>query len=99
MTLTEFKSKLEAILRDAPPRTTADITDFAVAFWNGCHVIYAFLREDNSGLLDEEFDLTDNEWEQWHEDLTACMSAPRFSVRADVERWLRESPPCESDGY
>src|SRR5258708_7795644 len=93
MTLDDFKSQLTAALRDAPLPMTADITDFAVAFWNGRQVVYAYLRDDNNGLLDDEFDLTDNEWQQWHEDLAAWLRKPVFTVRPDVERWLKKSPP------
>lgn len=51
------------LLRDLPRATSADITDFAIAYVNGGQPCFAFLREDGSGLVDEGFDLTENEWD------------------------------------
>ena len=96
MTLDDFKSQVAAVLRDAPRCTTADLTDFAVAFWNGRDVVYAYLRDDLSGALDEEFNLSDNEWEQWHDDLVAWIGRPLFSVRPEVNDWIKDAPPNEA---
>jgi hypothetical protein len=77
------------LLRDQPRGMTADLSDFAVAFWNGHQVVYGFLRDDGSGLLDEEFDLADYVWEEWALTLTAWCSMPTFTARAEVLDWAQ----------
>ena len=84
------------LLRDQPRGMTADLSDFAVAFWNGHQVVYGFLRDDGSGLLDEEFDLADYVWEEWALTLTAWCSMPTFTARAEVLDWLKDTPPHDS---
>lgn len=84
MTRDEFESKLAMILQDVAFGTTADLTERAVAYWNGQHIVYAMLREDDSGLIDKEFDLA-AQWPTWRGWLEAWMSEPTFSVRPDVE--------------
>jgi hypothetical protein len=46
----DFAQHVSMLLRDLPIGTTADLSDFAVAWWNGRDVTYAFLRDDESGL-------------------------------------------------
>lgn len=96
MTFEGFKNHLAMLLRDAPPCTSADITDFAVAYWDGRQLVSIFLRDDGSGRLDEEFDLTEHEFEQWRDELEAWAKAPIFSVRPDLNNWIGESPPFEA---
>jgi hypothetical protein len=84
MTRDEFESKLAMILQDVAFGTTADLTQGAVAYWNGQHIVYAMLREDDSGLIDREFDLA-AQWSTWREWLEAWMRRPTFSVRPEVE--------------
>ncbi|MGA7781810.1 MAG: hypothetical protein WCA85_29425 [Paraburkholderia sp.] len=84
MTRDEFESKLAMILRDVAFGTTADLTEQAVAYWNGEHIVYATLREDDSGLIDREFDLA-AQWPAWRGWLEAWMSQPTFSVRPELE--------------
>jgi hypothetical protein len=94
-TFEQFQAHLRMLLRDQPRGTGADLTDFLVAYWTGREVAYVFLREDDPSLLDEGLDLTANEWEQWQDELLGWYSAPRFSPRAELELWLRDSPPRE----
>jgi len=96
MTFTDFRNQLAMLLRDMPRGTSADITDFAVAYWDGRQVVYAFLRDDGSGLVDEEFDLTEQEFDQWKDELEAWAATPKFSVRPEIAEWLMESPPFEA---
>lgn len=84
MTRDEFESKLAMILQDVAFGTTADLTDRAVAYWNGQHVVYATLRDDDSGRIDREFDLA-AQWPAWRGWLEAWMSEPTFSVRSELE--------------
>jgi hypothetical protein len=96
VTFEDFTSQLAMLLRDAPRCTSADITDFAVAYWDGRQVVGIFLRDDGSGRLDEEFDLTEHEFEQWKEEIEAWIKAPKFSVRPELAEWLGDSPPYEA---
>ena len=56
MTHEEFGAHVAMLLRDQPRGTTADLTDFAAAYWDGERVRYAFLHGDGQDALDEEFD-------------------------------------------
>jgi hypothetical protein len=96
MTLENFKSQLSMLLRDLPIGTTADLTDFAVAFWGGRELTFAFLHEDRPGEIDEEFDLDDYQWGEWEERFTAWAHAPKFSERQEVLRWIKDAPPFEA---
>jgi len=96
MTAHDFQAQLAMLLHDMPRSTSADITDFAVAYWDGRQVVYALLRDDGSGLIDEEFDLAEQEFEQWKDELEAWAAAPKFSVRPEIAEWLKESPPSEA---
>lgn len=90
-------ARLTDLLSHRPPGTTADLTDFAVAYWDGARVRYVFLHEDGDGAPDEEFELTDYEIEQWKEDLATWFKAPRFTeTRPEVLQWLKEAPPNEA---
>jgi hypothetical protein len=91
-----FVAQLGMFLRDLPTGTTAELTDFAVAYWDGRHVVGVYLREDGDHLLDEDFELDENAWENWNDELTAWLSAPRFSERVELKEWLKEAPPFES---
>ncbi|MFM0616207.1 hypothetical protein PQR37_19265 [Paraburkholderia nemoris] len=91
-----FVTQLGMLLRDLPTGTTAELTDFAVAYWDGRHVVGVYLREDGGDLLDEDFELDENAWANWSDELTAWLSAPRFSERAELKEWLKEAPPFES---
>jgi hypothetical protein len=84
------------LLRDLPIGTTADLSDFAVAWWNGRDVTYAFLRDDESGLIGEEFDLDDYQWGEWRETFSKWADSPKFSQRAEVKGWLMDAPPFEA---
>ncbi|KAA0999041.1 hypothetical protein FVF58_42780 [Paraburkholderia panacisoli] len=96
MKLEDFKSQLSMLLRDHPNGTTADLSDFAVAWWNGNDVTYAFLRDDETGLIEEVFDLDDYLWGEWRETLSKWVDAPKFSERAEVAGWLMDAPPYEA---
>jgi hypothetical protein len=92
MKIEDFKSHLSMLLRDQPIGTTADLADFAVAWWNGHNVIYAFLRDVESGRIEEEFDLDDYGWKQWEPDFAAWVETPKFSAQDEVLRRLKNAP-------
>jgi hypothetical protein len=62
-----FLVRVSALLRDQPRGTAALIDDFCVAWFDGTRAVLAYLREDDAAQLDEEFDLDDCEWLDWHE--------------------------------
>jgi hypothetical protein len=82
-------AQLASLLRDQPPGTTANLTNFAVAYWDGQRVVYVFLDEHDDAELDEEFDLTDYLLEQWEADFAAWFAEPHYSVRPELLRWLK----------
>jgi hypothetical protein len=99
MTLRDFESDLGMLLRDESRGTTADLTDLVVAYWGGNAVVYAYLRDDEGGLIEEEFDPEDLPWNEWQTPFSAWLASPRFSHREEVARWLADAPPCEAPGW
>ena len=89
MTHEEFEANVAMLLRDQPRGTTADLTDFAVAYWDGERVHYVFLHEDGQGALDEEFDLSDYRLDQWEADFGGWFAEPHYSLRPQLLRWLK----------
>ena len=95
MTFRKFDVNLGMMLRDVPRGTTADLTDLVIAYWGGKGVIYAYLRDDGRGLVEEEFDPEDLLWEEWRDPFRMWLAAPRFSYRQEVAGWLSEAPPLD----
>jgi hypothetical protein len=89
MTHEEFGAHVAMLLRDQPRGTTADLTDFAVAYWDGERVRYVFLHEDGQDALDEEFDLTDYLLDQWEADFAVWFAEPQYSLRPELLHWLK----------
>lgn len=88
MIFKNFDTNLGMILRDESRGVTADLTDLVVAYWTGKTVVSAYLRDDEAGLIEEEFDPEDLLWEEWRERFSAWLATPRFSYRQEVDRWL-----------
>jgi hypothetical protein len=95
MKIEDFKSHLSMLLRDQPIGTTADLSDFSVAWWNGHNVTYAFLRDDSVRIV-VVFDLDDYGWKRWEPDFAAWVEAPKFSARDEVLRRQKDAPPNEA---
>lgn len=89
MTHEEFGAHVAMLLRDQPRGTTADLTDFAVAYWDDKRVRYVFLHEDGQDALDKELDLTDYLLDQWEVDFAVWSSEPHYSLRPQLLRWLK----------
>jgi len=83
------------LLRDLPRGTVAELTDFAVAYWDGRRVVYAYLRDDRPDQIEEEFDPSDCVWLDLRPEFAAWLAAPRFSVRDEVMNWLKDTPPFD----
>ncbi|WP_244817689.1 hypothetical protein [Caballeronia sp. Lep1P3] len=81
-----FKSHVGMLLRDLPRGMTADLTDVAVAYWNGTQVVGAYLRDN--GCIDEDFDFDENAWGAWRDEFLLWCDAPRFSERSDLKAAL-----------
>jgi hypothetical protein len=86
LTLDQFKTQLASMLRDIPYGTSADLTGYAIAFWNGSKVIYAFVSSDDSGIIEDEFELSDYEWDHWHDEFVTWINEPIFSVRPELHK-------------
>jgi hypothetical protein len=82
LTIDQFKTELAELLRDLPG-TAADLTDSAIAYWDGHRVVYCYVNEDTD-LIDEEFDLNNGVWRDWEEYLSEWMAEPKFSVRPEL---------------
>jgi hypothetical protein len=88
---TSFKAHVAMLLRDLPRGTTADLTDVAVAYWNGKQVVGAYLYDN--GRIDEEFDFDENAWGNWRDEFLLWFDAPRFSERNDLKAALQQPEP------
>lgn len=86
LTLDQFKTQLASMLRDIPYGTSADLSGYAIAYWDGSKVVYAFLSTDGSGTIEDEFELSDYEWKHWHEDFVTWINEPLFSVRPELNK-------------
>jgi hypothetical protein len=87
LTIETFAAQLAMLLRDLPRGMVAELTDFAVAYWDGREVVYAFLRDDDNAKIEEEFDLTTYAWDEWHAQLIEWLEAPRFRPHNEVLDW------------
>jgi hypothetical protein len=94
MTFAQFECQLAKLLQEIPFGTSADLTAAVVAFWDGHQVTYLRLSED--GRLGDEFDFTKHEWDQWRGDLDEWIEAPVFTVRHELNKWLKDAPPYEA---
>jgi hypothetical protein len=88
---TAFKAHVAMLLRDLPRGMTADLTEVAVAYWNGTQVVGAYLRDN--GRIDEDFDFDENAWGNWRDEFLLWFDAPRFSERSDLKAAFQSAPP------
>jgi hypothetical protein len=91
LTIDQFKTQLAELLRDLMPCTSADLTDNAIAYWDGRKVVYRYLKDD-SDLIDKEFELDNRLWKDWEEYLSEWMVEPTFSVRPELQDRLNQAP-------
>jgi hypothetical protein len=98
ISLKDFDSNLGMMLRDECPGTTADLTDLVVAYLSGRVIVYAYLRDDGAGLVEEEFDPEDLVWDEWREQFSVWLGMPRFTYRQEVAGWLMDAPPFDQRG-
>jgi hypothetical protein len=91
---TSFKAHVAMLLRDLPRGVTADLTDVAVAYWNGRQVVGAYLRDN--GRLDEDFDFDENAWGNWRDEFLLWFDAPHFSERSDLKAALLSDTPMSN---
>jgi hypothetical protein len=96
MTHHDFVRQLAMMLRDLPRGTTADLNDCMAAYWSGHSVVFAFLCERGTGVIEEEFDIDDYVWEDWRPTFESWLAQPVFSTRPEVEQWLNDAPPHEA---
>jgi len=89
----DVDAQIATMLRDYPRGTTADLSEFAVAFLVMDSIRYAFLREDRVDPLDEEFAFSDSELEKWQDAIVTFLEEPSFTHRPEVLDWLRSDHP------
>lgn len=80
----DFEEQLTALLRDAGPDTVAELTDTAIAYWNGERLVYAVVGADGTGALAGEFELDARRWTEWKSWLADWLTDPVLSVRHDI---------------
>ncbi|WP_168793624.1 hypothetical protein [Paraburkholderia aromaticivorans] len=95
LTIDQFKTQLAEFLRDLMPCTSADLTDNAIAYWDGQRVVYCYL-DDDTDLIDYEFDLDNGLWKDWEEYLSEWTAEPKFSVRPELRDRLNQFPTSEA---
>ena len=85
MTFEEFDSQISALLKMLPNGTVAELTDCEIAWWNGDHMIYAWIGECCTGYTSTntipqllEFDPSDD-WRHFQNWFVAWIAAPQFS--------------------
>ncbi|CAB3733404.1 hypothetical protein LMG22037_05795 [Paraburkholderia phenoliruptrix] len=83
-----FKLQVGMLLRDLPPGTVAELDGLSIAWWNGKDVVFAYLRDDDTEKVEEEFDLGDCEWQDRRAALEAWLKEPRYGLRAEVRDWV-----------
>ncbi|BCG02648.1 hypothetical protein PPGU19_072160 (plasmid) [Paraburkholderia sp. PGU19] len=75
---------MTALLRDAAPDSVAELTDTAIAYWNGERLVYAFVSAEGTGALAGEFELDSRRWTEWKDWLADWLTDPVLSVRHDL---------------
>jgi hypothetical protein len=95
ITLDAFVADVGMLLRDQPHGTAARVTQFIIAWWNGRSVDFAYLREDDETLIEEEMDPLDLDWGEWDDAFGAWLTHPTFARFEEIERWIQEAPPHE----
>lgn len=88
--------RLRTLLQNQPPCTAADLWDDTIVFWNGRELIWAWLRDDESGLIEEEFELGIDLWDVLAGVVEAWLESPRYSVRLELRAWLK-TPPASTE--
>ncbi len=88
--------QLGMLLRDQPPCTAAELWDDTIVFWNGRELVWAWLRNDVSGLIEEEFELDLDQWDALAGVVERWLEAPRYSVRPELKAWLK-TPRAATD--
>lgn len=96
LTFEAFHAQLRMVLRDLPPGIAAELSADMVAYWNGRQVVYAFLREDGGGQIDDEFEPEDYEWAEFRPVFAAWLASPKFAPRSEVLDWMKDAPPFDS---
>ncbi|WP_250510621.1 hypothetical protein [Caballeronia sp. GACF4] len=96
LTYDAFMSQLGMLLRDEPAGRVALLTDYAIAWWSGREIVFAYLRDEDPGQVDEEFNLDDCHWEEWKPRLIAWLAKPVFVDRPQVAEWRSDAPPFDA---
>ena len=96
ITLQQFCADAGMLLRDQPRGTAARLSRHFIAWWDGRSLVFAFLREDNEMLIEEEFDPFDLQWHEWADVFQRWLAAPVYEEFDEIEYWMRESPPFEA---
>lgn len=88
-------SDLRMMLRDQPPCTTADVTDWAVVYLAENELRGVFLSAEEPDGLDEPFAV--DQWfvGQVQDNLADWFVHPRFSHRPSLKAWALDAPPEE----
>jgi hypothetical protein len=56
-----------------------------------CCCGWAWLRDDDSGLIEEEFKLDLDRWEELAGDIEAWLAAPHYSMRREIVEWMNDA--------
>jgi hypothetical protein len=88
-----FLVRLSALLREQSPGTAALIDEFCIAWFDGANPVLAYVREDDARQIDEEFDLADCEWADWHVRAQTWLDNPVYTdrYRAQLLPWIKKA--------
>ncbi|GJH39308.1 hypothetical protein CBA19CS91_41145 [Paraburkholderia hospita] len=84
MQFEDFETQLHVLLRSAGPETVAELTDAAIAYWNGQRLVYATVDADGTGTLTGACALDAGTWPEWKDWLADWLADPVLSVRHDL---------------
>lgn len=83
------------LLRDHPPATTADVSDYCALYWDGKKLYGVHLSPDEPGEIDELFDAA-SVFDEIPAAVDEWLQSPKYSLRPTLLEWIKEAPPIES---
>ncbi|MFP3558906.1 hypothetical protein SB861_50930 [Paraburkholderia sp. SIMBA_049] len=85
-----FTLRLGMLLRNMPPGTAADIGDGCIAWRSGEQVAFAWLRDNDRGNIDCEFQLDEQIWRDHGETFSSWIRNPQYCEEEAVRQWIRQ---------
>ena len=84
MQFEDFEAQLRMLRQIAGPETVAELTDTAIAYWNGQRLVYATVDAEGTDTLIGPWALDAHTWPEWKDWLAYWLTDPVLSVRHDL---------------